>query len=519
MEDVTIKGIVTAEGKGLEGVVVSDGYEVTITNADGEYFLASEKKNGYVFISVPGNYEVTTTKNLPQFFKRLGGGSVVEQKDFALTKTDNTQHVVLALADWHLANRNNDLEQFREDFLPDLNATIATYKAKGVKVYGLTLGDLAWDSYWYKNNFALPEYLKELNKVNCPIFNVIGNHDNDPYAEGDWDAALPFKNIVSPNYYSFNLGNIHYVVLDNVEYINTGASEGKAGKGNYNGVIVDAQMEWLKKDLATITDKNTPIVIAMHIPLFSFPRLDDEGEQTHKVRLENGDKLLSLLQDFEQVRLLTGHTHVNFTVEDTPSITEHNIAAVCATWWWTGKKGYAGNHICKDGSPGGYSVWENDGNKMEWYYKSMGYDKDYQFRVYDLNTIHMTAEKYAPKSTEQAFSKYTDVYGTPNSNNEVLINVWGYDNEWKIEVTENGEPLEVERVSIKDPLHIVSYEALRLNVGSNPTSSFVSNYTNHMFKTKASSATSTLLIKVTDRFGNVYTEAMNRPKAFGYSMR
>lgn len=519
MEDVTIKGIVTAEGKGLEGVVVSDGYEVTITNADGEYFLASEKKNGYVFISVPGNYEVTTTKNLPQFFKRLGGGSVVEQKDFILTKTDNTQHVVLALADWHLANRNNDLEQFREDFLPDLNATIATYKAKGVKVYGLTLGDLAWDSYWYKNNFALPEYLKELNKVNCPIFNVIGNHDNDPYAEGDWDAALPFKNIVSPNYYSFNLGNIHYVVLDNVEYINTGASEGKAGKGNYNGVIVDAQMEWLKKDLATITDKNTPIVIAMHIPLFSFPRLDDEGEQTHKVRLENGDKLLSLLQDFEQVRLLTGHTHVNFTVEDTPSITEHNIAAVCATWWWTGKKGYAGNHICKDGSPGGYSVWENDGNKMEWYYKSMGYDKDYQFRVYDLNTIHMTAEKYAPKSTEQAFSKYTDVYGTPNSNNEVLINVWGYDNEWKIEVTENGEPLEVERVSIKDPLHIVSYEALRLNVGSNPTSSFVSNYTNHMFKTKASSATSTLLIKVTDRFGNVYTEAMNRPKAFGYSMR
>ena len=29
---------------------------------------------------------------------------------------------------------------------------------------------------------------------------------------------------------------------------------------------------------------------------------------------------------------------------------------------------------------------------------------------------------------------------------------------------------------------------------------------NHMFKVKASSATSTLDIKVTDRFGNVYTE-------------
>ncbi len=35
-----------------------------------------------------------------------------------------------------------------------------------------------------------------------------------------------------------------------------------------------------------------------------------------------------------------------------------------------------------------------------------------------------------------------------------------------------------------------------------------------MFKVTASSATSTLDIKVTDRVGNVYTETMNRPKAF-----
>jgi hypothetical protein len=35
-----------------------------------------------------------------------------------------------------------------------------------------------------------------------------------------------------------------------------------------------------------------------------------------------------------------------------------------------------------------------------------------------------------------------------------------------------------------------------------------------MFKVTASSANSTLDIKVTDRFGNVYTETMTRPKAF-----
>ena len=122
---MTIKGAVSSNGKGIEGVLVSDGYEVTTTNTDGIYYLPSEKKNKYVFISVPGNYEVTTTKNLPQFFKRLAGGNAVEQKDFTLIKTDNTKHVVLALADWYLANRNDDLKQFRDNFLPDLNATIA----------------------------------------------------------------------------------------------------------------------------------------------------------------------------------------------------------------------------------------------------------------------------------------------------------------------------------------------------------------------------------------------------------
>ena len=43
---------------------------------------------------------------------------------------------------------------------------------------------------------------------------------------------------------------------------------------------------------------------------------------------------------------------------------------------------------------------------------------------------------------------------------------------------------------------------------------FLTDNNYHMFKVTASSATSTLDIKVTDRFGNVYTESMKRPKAF-----
>ena len=70
-----------------------------------------------------------------------------------------------------------------------------------------------------------------------------------------------------------------------------------------------------------------------------------------------------------------------------------------------------------------------------------------------------------------------------------------------------------------DPLHIISYETQRLNVNAEPTDSFVTGTTAHLFKVKASSATSTLEIKVTDRFGNVYTENMARPKEFTYLMK
>jgi hypothetical protein len=76
-------------------------------------------------------------------------------------------------------------------------------------VYGLTLGDQTWDLYWYERSFALPQYLQQQNKINCSVFNTMGNHDNDPYVANDWGAEQPFRSIVGPTYYSFNLGKIH----------------------------------------------------------------------------------------------------------------------------------------------------------------------------------------------------------------------------------------------------------------------------------------------------------------------
>ena len=516
---MNVKGVVYSDGKGISGVVVSDGYEVSVTDDQGIYYLSSLKKTGFVFISIPGNYEVVNSGNAPQFFKRLSNSiSTVEQKDFSLIKIDNQKHVVVTMADWHLANRNNDLDQFNNKVLPDVNATIDQYAADGTKVYVLTLGDMTWDLYWYNNNFGLNEYIPYMNKLNSPVFNLIGNHDYDPYYANDWEAENKYRAVLGPTYYSFNLGDIHYVVLDDVEYINTGGSIGTVGNRNYNYNISPAQIEWLKKDLAAVTDKNTPIVVAMHTPLYRKPTLNANGDQVNEIYLYNGGELINCFSEFAKVNVLTGHAHVNYRVEEEVNVMEHNTGAICATWWWTGRNGYAENHICKDGSPGGYTIWKMNGTDMEWTYKGIGYDEDYQFRSYDLNTIRITAAEFAPNSTDEALAEYVGPYAQQHVGNEVLINLWGYESQWTIEVTENGVPLNVTRVTAKDPLHIISYDALRINAGATPTGAFATNETSHFFKVTASAPDSTLEIKVTNQFGKTFRESMVRPKAFSLSM-
>lgn len=516
----TIKGVIHVEGTGLADVIVSDGCDVAKTDQDGVYYLSSNKRTGYVFVSVPGNYEVKARKgNLPQFYKYLHATpEIVETVDFELTPVNNENHILISMADFHLANRNDDLSQFRNGFLNDVNSVINSYGVEGKKVYGLTLGDLTWELYWYSNNFALPQYVTEINKLNdIPIFNVIGNHDNDPYFSSDWLSENPYRNILGPTYYSFNIGKIHYIILDDTEWINTGAASGSIGGRNYRAKITENQMSWLEKDLATV-ESSTPIVLATHIQLHNAPPANGS---IPGYRLDNGAELVNALSRFHEVHVLTGHTHENNTVQrDGGRIIEHNTAAVCATWWWTGRSGYAGNQISPDGSPGGYGIWEMNGTDIKWLYKSIGYDKEYQFRSYDLNNVHITATDYLPNANAQhraLLDKYAFNFAKASNDNEVLINVWGYDPQWTVSVMENGKTLPAERIQSRDPLHIISYPMLRLNANAVPT--FNSANTSHMFKVKASAPNTTLNISVEDRFGNVYTETMIRPKAFNYSMR
>lgn len=512
VQGMNLKGCVTCEGKPVVGVAVSDGISVTRTDAAGRYYLRSDKRNGYVFISVPGGYETATDKTRPQFYKYLdASASVTEQRDFRLTRRANERHRVVVFSDVHLANRVSDLRQFDQGFHAELAASLRRSHAEGLAIYGIALGDLAWDQFWYDNRFDLNDYHSRIGDLDLPIFSVPGNHDNDRKTVGDdFAAATPFRTILGPTDYSFNLGKVHYILLDDIVYLNA------QGDGSFENRLTEETLTWLRADLETV-DESTPIVLGMHIPLFKTP----ERGKAPAINLQNGAELIELLKAYD-VNVISGHAHTNFNLVYSDRLREHNIAAVCATWWWTGHTGHAGNHICRDGSPGGYKVFDIDGERIVWRYKGIGKADDYQFRVYDLNRCRITRAEHCPNPqvTDAIFSKYAGSYDAANERNEALINVFDWSEEWRIEVRDlgDGAQLTPEPVRVHDPLHIVSYNMTRLNRGGSTAVTFPTSWTEHAFRVTSSSATSTLEVTVTDGFGNRYVQRVERPKALEYAM-
>ena len=402
----------------------------------------------------------------------------------------------------HLANRTNDLNQFA-NFTADLGALVSSNKMK--KQYALTLGDMTWDLYWYDNAYDLNSYVETMNSsiTGLQIFHTIGNHDHDMLSAGDFNTVSAYKKTVAPTYYSFNIGDVHYVVLDNILCTNDGT-----GNRTYDSSLTIDQIDWLRKDLSYV-DKSKALVITMHAQMY-----DEKG----KASMAFASELEELCNGYE-THVISAHTHVVWNNDKTAEngIYHHNSGAICATWWWTGYY-TSGLGLCKDGSPAGYYVYEMTGSDVKWRFKPTDKDFSHMFRTYDRNEIVLSAAGFAPNADSghaSSFEKTASHWVSGSTDNYVYINVFDYDPSWKIEVTENGKSLPYEVVKVKDPLHLVAYEAKRYNENKTPTSSFNAYTVNsHIFRVQASSATSTLEIKVTDRFGNSASESMKRPKAF-----
>lgn len=512
--DSNIYGVVSAGDQPVSGVVVSDGVEVTVTGADGVYRLNSAKKYGYVFMSIPSGYEAVSEGVLPVMYKLVSSDSKAKERaDFKLNKVEGQDNYkVFFLGDMHLANRNGDASQFQQ-FTADLNSY--TQSHYGEKMYAITLGDMTWDIYWYDNKYEIADYIKTVNSQvkNLQIFHTMGNHDNDYKSTSDFSAEARYRAILSPTYYSFNIGKVHYVVLDDID---CSAYDGTTSR-NYKKSISTDQLAWLAKDLSYVP-KSTPLIITMHAQVFK-PVEAGGFKVDHDA--SNTGQFLSLIDGYN-VNIVTGHTHQLYNVVPQESVIggrdifEHNSGAVCASWWWSGYL-TPGVHIGTDGAPGGYAVWDINGTDMKWMFKATGHPEDYQFRSYDLNNVSFSMADVPdmPSKFASKFEPYTKAYPA-NNNNEVLINVWNYNPNWTITVTtEGGQSLTPTAVWAYDPLHIAALSVKRFNKSNlSSTPSFITEKFTHFFKVQAPDADTDLTITVKDEFGRVWTENMQRPKTF-----
>ena len=524
-----LTGRITCQGKGVAGVAVSDGVEVVQTDEEGYYKMQSSKQLGLVFYTLPGGYEPEMKDGFrPQFWATLSSAdsTVNEVHDFALRKVKNEKFRMAIGTDSHLANRADDVKQFRNMFVGSLKREVK--EARKTPIYSLLLGDLTWDRYWAKNHFGLNTFVETCKeaKYPMPLWAVMGNHDNDPSipytteAETDLLATGKWRSVLGPAFYSFHLGKVHFVVLDDITYRNetkgkTKFAEGVVGSRNYREYINHMQFSWLLKDLA-LCDSLMPLVVALHAPVLETEFHNPARSKDH-LDMGVGKWLLDIVKKFEKVYVVSGHKHINSNKVSTfyPHIREFTINSLCGIMW----DSYAssGRHNCMDGTPGGYYLWEFDGDKAHWEFKSMESKDCNQFRIYDMNTVR---QFYAQDPTIRAMlKKYPEREDFATTrDNIIMVNVYAYENDWKVEILEDGTPLNVHRHYKEDPFHVLCHDIVAFKEKGSIIFDRAGKKNWHMFRARATTANKPVTVRVTDSFGKVYQRTIQRPHPYSLDM-
>lgn len=454
-----LAGRVHAGGQGLAGVAVTDGLTVTLTDSKGNYAIDSNATTEFVHVSVPRGYAFPQEKGIARFYRRKEVARGRFRADFELVKLpqDDTKHNFILWADPQMISKA-DAEEFKATAVPDTQQLIASYGPQTL-FHGIGCGDLVWDHFE-----LFDDYQQGVATTGIPFFQVIGNHDMDLTARTDEGSSATFRQRFGPTYYSFNRGEIHYVVLDDVFFI------GAAKK--YIGYLTELQLAWLEQDLAHVKPGST-VVVSLHIPPYTRQHLrDKQKEESMGGVVSNRKELYRLLQPFK-VHILSGHTHFNEVLQTADNVTEHVHGTVCGAWW-TGP-------ICTDGTPGGYGVYEVNGPEIKWYYKSIGKARDHQFRVYPKGVL-------------------------PDRPNAVLVNVWNWDPSWKVVcIEDDARRTPMQQHTGHDPLSVQLHAGAQLPAKHKwvePTT------TEHLFVAEVGAQTRQVRIEVTDRFGQVYTDTL-----------
>ena len=426
----SITGTVACDGKGVEGVVVTDGVNMTKTNAKGAYALPTKVKDPhcqFVHISIPSGYEVERVGNAPQFFKRVDPKAKKQSFDFKLTKVDQTVYTVLAMADHHITDvyakkaDHRNVAKYKNEVVPFMREYAASIKHP---VYMVSLGDMTqtgsrpgWKGR--EKGYSFSNYLKD-TEVDFPIFNAIGNHDHNHPPKGTrfddetvYQSRADFHREVGPEYYSFNIGREHYVVVDNSFIITSDAgptTKPDAVKG-YWIRLDNYQHEWLAKDIASLDrSKVDRIVIVAHCGVFGY---------SGKKWMMDADKFLDNFKGFDVLALI-GHHHSDVSKHkkdwNGKPLYQFYHPSAAGTGWY--------NYTNREGTPAAIADYTFKDGKFTRTLVPYGTNKGLKYRVYD-NRNHKWSYPITERTGTKSSYSAEKAEATSEDRPAVIVNFWG----------------------------------------------------------------------------------------------
>lgn len=307
-------GIHTESGRGLAGVLVSNGEHVVGTDTDGGYSLqADPSAHPFVFVTVPDGFRPGG-----RFYYPVPDAS--GRVDFTLvpdSRRDQRSFSIAHITDVHLSAAKDgvvsrkmlaaDLAQLAEDAAPDL--IIAS-------------GDLT-----DRGSIAeLVDYRDTIREASVPVFSLFGNHDGteewaslggsrtgDSHPGDSHTCTRNFERVLGPSYYSFDWGGRHFVLCPSEDDFGATARQ----------VLISAEshrrmLRWLWMDL-TAQPPDREIVLVMHTP----PSV----------------AFLDRLSEYNVALVLYGHTHAS-KVFTRGKITTASAPPLCFGGLDYGPRGY-----------------------------------------------------------------------------------------------------------------------------------------------------------------------------------
>lgn len=212
----------------------------------------------------------------------------------------------------------------------------------------VTVGDIAAN---VPNRKFYAFYRDVMRKLDIKVYNVVGNHDIAPKT----NSREMFKEFFGPNYYSFDHGAFHFVVLD-------------SACPPHLATVNDSELKWLEQDLRRV-GKSTPIIVFLHHPIHStIVQRYEAAKGNPGIVVTNPDRILDVLEPYNLKIVFQGHLHENECLQK--GGTEFfSVGSIGGAWW-----GLKGHDKCSDGSPRGYTIVKVNGTNTTVEYKAVGRD-------------------------------------------------------------------------------------------------------------------------------------------------